>query len=154
MILQGQESPIDVWNYLQCFEPHIELYRSSHDLSTGEDFCLGLLDCWLALARSFGLGWIELYDMAEYVHYDNPLEGDMHWIIPDKLLALRCPRQVPPTKTYIDIDGIRFFSPQFLVEPFLDMNVKTVIRLNSEQEDDEYSFTVFEEHGIRWEQKS
>jgi hypothetical protein len=149
MVLQGHENPVDVWNYLQCFEPHIEFYRSSLAPSSGEDFCLSLLDCWLALARSLSLGWVEMYDMAEYVHYDNPLEGDMHWIIPDKLLAFRCPRQVPPPKTYVDIDGFRFFSPQFFVEPFVDMNVSTLIRLNGELDEDDYSFDEFENHGIR-----
>lgn len=149
MVFQGHENPVDVWNYLRCFEPYIEFYRSSHAPTSGEDFCLSLLDCWLALARSMSLGWIEMYDMAEYVHYDNPLEGDMHWIIPDKLLAFRCPRHVPPPKTYVDVDGFRFFSPQFFVEPFMDMNITTVIRLNCEQVEDDYSFDDFEHHGIR-----
>jgi hypothetical protein len=149
LILHENEAPVDVWNYLCCFEPHLELYRSSHALSSGEDFGLGLIDCWLALARSLNLGWIEMYDVAEYIHYDNPLEGDMHWIIPDKLLAFRCPRHVAAPKTYVDIDGFRYFSPQFYVEPFLDMNIGTIVRLNSEQEEDDYSCDSFEMHGIR-----
>jgi hypothetical protein len=32
--------------------------------------------------RAAGLGWVAAYDMAEYMHYDNALEGDLHAIIP------------------------------------------------------------------------
>ena len=69
--------------------------------------------------------------MEEYDHYNNPLEGDLHFIIPDKLIALRGPVQFQGSDLYSDVGGVRFFSPAFYVEPFLDMGVSTVIRLNS-----------------------
>ena len=83
--------------------------------------------------------------MEEYDHYKNPLEGDLHFIIPEKLIAFRGPVQLDEPLQYSDVGRIRFFSPAFYVEPFLDMGVSTVIRLNSLA----YDPTPFQSAGIR-----
>ena len=46
---------------------------------------------------------------------------------------------------YLDRLGQRTFSPSFYVEPFQDMNVCAVVRLNER----EYADAEFEDHGIR-----
>ena len=83
--------------------------------------------------------------MDEYDHYSNPLEGDLHFIIPEKLIAFRGPIQLQGSQEYSDVGRIRFFSPAFYVEPFLDMGVSTVIRLNSRA----YDPTHLQSVGIR-----
>jgi hypothetical protein len=94
-------------------------------------------------ARS--LGWMDQIDLEEYAHYDNPLEGDLHWIVPNKLIAFKGPHSLPKGKLYHDTNGYRKFSPCFYTDaPFADMGVSTVIRLNEL----EYDPDDFEACGI------
>ena len=81
---------------------------------------------------------------AEYCHYDNPLEGDLHWIVPGKLIAFKGPRSLPDGALYHDHRGARTFSPRFYLEPFADMGVGTVVRLNEE----EYDAAAFAAAGV------
>lgn len=57
------------------------------------DFELSLQDCWRALERGRALGWIRMpvpsapgfwgmMDVDEYDHYDDPLNGDLHIVVP------------------------------------------------------------------------
>jgi hypothetical protein len=79
------------------------------------------------------------------VHYDNPLEGDLHWIVPGKLIAFKGPRSLPNDALYTDHDGVRTFSPKFYLEPFSELGVGTVIRLNEQ----EYPPEELEAGGVR-----
>jgi hypothetical protein len=106
---------------------------------------IGIYNCWEGLFRAKQRGWVDLIDMEEYAHYDNPLEGDLHTIIPGHLIAFKGPRTVSSGQTYEDRKGRRSFSPEFFVEPFQDMEVRTVVRLNER----EYADAEFEDHGIR-----
>ena len=133
----------DVWDCFSSIEPKLEMYRDAQ--STPTDFRLEVVDCWRGLERANILGWIEEFDMEEYAHYNNPIEGDLHFLIPEKLIALKGPVQLQGSREYTDIDGVRFFGPRFYVQPFVDKGVKTVIRLNSRS----YDTTLFEEAGIR-----
>ena len=77
-------------------------------------------------------------DLEEYAHYDNPLEGDLHWIVPNKLIAFKGPHSLPNGKLYHDVNGYRKFSPRFYTDaPFADMGVSTVVRLNELEYDPE-----------------
>jgi hypothetical protein len=139
----------DVWDPFTPFstiEPMLEMYRDAR--SCPADFRLEVIDCWRGVERANILGWIDAMDMEEYDHYSNPLEGDggdLHVIISDKLIAFRGSVQLQDPQTYIDVGGVRFFSPAFFVEPFLDMGVSTVIRLNSSA----YDPTPLQSAGIR-----
>ena len=133
----------DVWDCFSTIEPMLEMYRDAQ--STPADFQLEIIDCWRGIERANTLGWIDAIDMEEYEHYNNPLEGDLHFIIPDKLIAFRGPVQLQGSQKYSDVGGVRFFSPGFYVEPFLDMGVSTVIRLNSRA----YDPTPLQSAGIR-----
>ena len=83
--------------------------------------------------------------MEKYEHYNNPLEGDLFAIIPDKRIAFRGLVQRQAPQKYSEIGRVRFFSPAFYVELFLDMGVSTVIRLNSRA----YDPTPLQSVGIR-----
>jgi cell division cycle 14 len=88
-----------------------------------------------------------MIDLEEYAHYDNPLEGDLHWVVPDKLIAFKGPQSMPDSSLqYVDCNGYRKFSPSFYTEAaFADMGVRTVVRLNEL----EYDPQEFEQCGIR-----
>ena len=142
MILRMRLSPEAVWS---AFEDISDLMTPFRDATFEEpDFLLTLVDCWRGLSRANELGWVDMYDMDEYTHYDSPLEGDLHELVPEKLVGFRGPRALPPGYQYRDIQGSRSFSPSFYLEAFGDIGVSTVVRLN-EPEYDASDFTV---HGI------
>ena len=45
--------------------------------------------------------------MEEYLHYDSPLEGDLHELIPGKIVAFRGPQSLPDGRMYLDENGSR-----------------------------------------------
>jgi cell division cycle 14 len=143
LILSRRLSPQSIWEIFRPLSPHIEFYR---DATLSEaSFRLTLLDCWGGFARAIALGWLEEIDLDEYAHYDNPLEGDLHWTVPGKLIAFKGPRSLPDDALYADRDGYRVFSPRFYTEaPFADMGVAAVVRLNEL----EYDPADFERAGI------
>ena len=143
MIVELGYSPNDAWNRFSTVEPKLEMYRDAQDCPT--NFRLDVIDCWRGLERANHLRWLEEIDMGEYEHYSNPLEGDLHAVIPDKLIAFRAPVQLPDSTKYADVGMMRFFAPAFYIEPFLDMGVTTVIRLDSRP----YETTALEAAGIR-----
>jgi cell division cycle 14 len=132
-----------VWDSFSTIESMLEMYRDAQ--RSPADFRLEIIDCWRGMERANVLGWIDAIDMEEYDHYNSPLEGDLHFVIPEKLIAFRGPIQIQGNKKYSDIGGVRFFSAAFYVEPFLDMGVSTVIRLNSLA----YDPTPLQSAGIR-----
>ncbi len=143
LILSQRLSPHSVWDIFCPLSSHMEMYR---DATLSEaNFRLTLLDCWGGFTRASALGWFDEIDLDEYVHYDNPLEGDLHWIVPGKLIAFKGPRSLPGGALYADQAGFRDFSPRFYTEvPFADMGVAAVVRLNEL----EYDPADFEDAGI------
>ena len=143
MIIELGFTANEVSDSFSSIESKLEMYRDAQHEPA--DFRLELVDCWRGLERANNLRWIEEIDLEEYSHYNNPLEGDLHALIPDKLIAFRGPLDLPDAKDYADIGGVRFFAPSFYVQPFLDMGVTTVIRLNSRP----YDTASLEAAGIR-----
>ena len=111
----------DAWDRFLPIHPLVEGPRCKHGLH--------LLDCWHGLEHANKLGWIAAMDPAEHAHYDNPHEGDLHTIVPDRLILLRCPQDLPDGAAYRDERGVRSFSAGFYVEPFDDMAVSVVVAL-------------------------
>jgi hypothetical protein len=69
------------------------------------NFTLSVADCWGAIERSKGCGWIEfprpnrpyrwgLIESDAYAHYNDPLNADLHEIVPGRLFALRAPSRL------------------------------------------------------------
>jgi cell division cycle 14 len=96
------------------------------------------------------LGWIGatpeqgVYDLAEYEHYDDPANGELHIVVPDKFLAFRGPKSLPEGVDYDDSDGVRRFAARYYVEIFQELGVTTVVRLNEPQ----YDETIFKDAGL------
>ena len=118
------------------------------------DFGLGLRDCWMGLQRGIALGWVAnesqqypgvwgMINIDEYSHLDNPLNADLHVVVPDKFVALRGPTDLGE-RDYSDDKGYRQFSPRHYVDIFQQIGVTTVIRLNAP----EYDRADFTSNGI------
>jgi cell division cycle 14 len=74
------------------------------------------------------------------------LEGDLHEVVPGKLIAFKGPRTLSHSGDFEDIQGCRHFAPQFYADIFADeMHVSTVIQLNEEP----YDAHALEARGIR-----
>jgi cell division cycle 14 len=142
MIMNMNLSPDAVWASFEDISDRIAQFR---DATYEEpDFYLTLVDCWSGLSRATALGWVDIYDMDEYLHYDSPLEGDLHEVVPGKIVAFCGPRALPTPNGFLDKEGSRTFAPTFYLEPFGDMGVSTVVRLN----EPEYDAADFADNGI------
>jgi cell division cycle 14 len=131
----------------------VEGYRDA--THTKSDFDLSLEDCWEGLEKGKEQGWIEcpasdeepwgVIDIDEYAHYDSPLNGDLHEVVPGKFIAFKGPHDLGGQQYQDDDQGCRFFSPAHYVDIFNDFDVKAVIRLN----EPEYDGKDFVDGGIK-----
>ena len=111
------------------------------------DFDLTLEDCWAGLAKGIQKGWVGyptacdedyrwgLIDIDEYVHNDDPLNGDLHEVVPGKFVAFKGPVDLGGDLYRDDKRGLRSFSPEFYAGVFKDYGVTAVVRLNEPRYD-------------------
>jgi cell division cycle 14 len=138
-----------------CFswltEDQHEEYRDA--TFTRATFRLSLGDCWRALCKAKTLGWVGRpdsdgfsgdLDMEEYAHYDNPLNGDLHEVVPGKLVAFAGPEDLGGEAYQDDAAGRRRFSPHYFAEEFAERGVSDVVRLNEAR----YDGREFSDRGI------
>ena len=120
---------------------HFEEYRDA--TFAVPTFRLTLVDCWRALDKAKMLGWVGMpdpdgfcgtLDIREYAHYDQPYEGDLHEVVPGKLIAFVGPTDIGE-ELYLDDAGYRRFSPAFFAGIFEEFGVSAVVRLNEAQYD-------------------
>ena len=152
MILSLQESIEDV---VDCFgwlnaDQHEEYRDATFSQPT---FRLALADCWRALAKARQLGWVGppdadgfcgALDLREYAHYDDPLNGDMHEVVPGELIAFVGPHELGGEQYRDDERGLRRFSPAFFAGLFEERGVSAVVRLNEAR----YDGGAFTERGM------
>ena len=115
MIMQLGMSAEEVDECFDWVEPNIAPPHSDAT-SAPSDFDLTLMDCWQGLKRGIALGWVDMpseepgakdflwgaIDIDEYNHYDNPLNGDLHFVVPGKFVAFKGPRDLGEAVTYRD----------------------------------------------------
>ena len=157
MIVKMGEAPDDVADRFKTIGDHrMEGYRDvTYSTPT---FRLELIDCWRGLKLGLGLSWLApptiaypqvwgMIDMEEYTQYDNPLNADLHEVVPGKFVAFQGPCDLPGTLQYRDdeIKGTRCFSPSYYIDIFRELGVTTVIRLNESH----YNRRVFTAAGIQ-----
>ena len=121
MIIVFKEPAKKVWACFSSLEPHtFEHYRDA--TFSDSQFDLSLLDCWEALARGVSVGWIDqpvtpgLWGriiLEEYDHYEDPLNGDLHIVVPDRFVAFKGPKDLPGGREFRDTRGTRDFSPRY-----------------------------------------
>ena len=156
MMLKLGETPTEIaTRFRQIRSGLFEDYRdATHSTPT---FRLKLIDCWGGLHKAMSLQWLDrpsrshahlwgAIDMDEYRLYDDPLNADLHEVVPGKFVAFQGPHDLPGGQTFRDdpTSGSRRFSPSYYVDIFHELGVTTVIRLNEPL----YSPTAFTAAGI------
>jgi cell division cycle 14 len=156
MILKKDMTPDQVADRFLAISPErLEDFRDATHMPA--NFGLTLRDVWDGLYRGKQCTWIDRpshadcpfwgqIDIEEYENYDNPANGDLHELVPGKLVAFRGPRNLGGAM-YADDPAkwTRKFSPVFYIETFEQLGVTDVVRLNTA----EYDAQDFEEAGIR-----
>jgi hypothetical protein len=85
----------------------ISLVESYRDATySNPDFDLSLDDCWRGLQKGMQDGWVQYpanspeqwgdINIDEYDHYENPLNGDLHEVVPGKFVAFKGPKVTAP----------------------------------------------------------
>jgi cell division cycle 14 len=116
----------------------VEAYRDAS--YAPPDFPLTLLDCWRGLDRGRRAGWVAMpaapgspwwgrTDVDRYEHYDDPLNGDMHVVVPGRLIALPGPVDLPCGADYSDAGGRRVFGPGHCAAALRGAGAAAVVRL-------------------------
>ena len=145
------DSVADCFSWLE--RGQFEEYRDA--TYSKPDFGLTLMDCWRGLEKGKALGWVERpsdedylwgeIDEDEYMHYDCPLNGDLHEVVPGKFVAFKGPKDLGGASFLDDAKGFRHFSPAHYADIFHDLGVDVVVRLNER----EYDADGFISRGIR-----
>ena len=101
--------------------------------------------CWSSLYRATAqCGWLSIpscldvssvhaeysdsIDMEEYAHYDNPLNGGFHVVVPGEIIAFECPADLPGGASWADEQGVRRFGADFYADVFAEQGVGLVVR--------------------------
>jgi cell division cycle 14 len=115
------------------------------------DFGLTLEDCWRGLARSRNIGWVQYQagegtwgkiNLADYTHFGDMSNGNLHAVVPGKLIAFQGP--VAPPDGQSD-DLLSRSSLNYYAQTFRALGVTDVVRLNEA----EYDRAHFTASGIR-----
>ena len=139
MMIRENRPPQMLMQHFAEFGDQLLSYR---DVSPGEqNFHLHLEDCWEGLWRARQLGWMDVgpegFDPEEYAHYDDPLNADLHVVVPGKFVAFRGPKALPDGAEWVDMPGgYRNFSPAYYADILHALGVQAVVRLNEPQYDD------------------
>ena len=154
-VLKLRMEPLQV---LRCFDGldpvRFEPFRDA--TNSPPDFQLHLIDCWSGIQRAKDLKLVScpstcrsrqwgMINLDEYLQYDEPLNGDLHEVLPGKFVAFKGPKDLDGAE-YRDntIRGTRTFSPAYYIDIFRAMGVSTVVRLNEPQ----YDSAVFTAAGL------
>ena len=147
MLLCLDMRPLEVSDrFKQIRRTSLEAYRDA--TFSPPDFGLQLVDCWAGIHRAMARRWLALpgrraprkwgaVDVDEYLHYDNPLNADLHEVVPGKFVAFRGPRDLPGGRDHYDDPATRArdFSPAYYCAILRALGVTTVLRLNGARYD-------------------
>ena len=135
------EEVMPTFGWLQ--DDMIEFYRDA--TFSKPSFGLSVLDCWRGLEKGKRNLWVKLpasntnlwgrIDIEEYSLYDDPLNADLHQVVPDKFVAFKGPVELGTELYHDDEWGFRRFSPRYFIELFREMGVTTIVRLNMPEYD-------------------
>jgi len=132
----------EAWEPFEGVSPPFKPFR---DATTGESrFGLTIQDCLEGLETSIMQGLFDWrrFDAESYDHFEKVENGDMTWIIPDRLLAFAGPNDSCESHAN-DLDLSR--TTEELASTFRAAGVALVIRLNKA----EYAREKFLQHGIK-----
>jgi cell division cycle 14 len=131
-----------------AFAPVMHKVLAYRDVSAGKPtFALHLEDCWGGLLQARNLGWVDFgagpgaFDLSRYELLDDPLNADLHEVVPGKIVAMRGPVSLPAGRRWADVADAsgsfshREISPAHYAPVLRSLGVRAVIRLNSPRYD-------------------
>lgn len=89
MLFCGAESDA-AYSTLSMFEPFLAFRDPTCGIST---YRLTVLDCIRAVLKANQVGWIDVnnFNLEEYEYFEQVENGDLNWIVPNKLMAFSGP---------------------------------------------------------------
>ena len=102
MLIVLQRSSDEIWAAFVDYHKEFTFFR---DASGGEcTYKLNILDCLKGLEKAIELGWYDFktFDVQEYEYYSKLDNGDLNWVIPEKICAL-----MGPCDSNYDSEGLR-----------------------------------------------
>ncbi|CAI2361275.1 unnamed protein product [Moneuplotes crassus] len=125
MIVILGKSADEAWHCLQPYHKVLKPYCDSLDVSS--TYPLSIYDILCGLQRAISLGWYDYrtFDVHEYEYYEKVENGDLNWIIPNKIVAL-----MGPSGKRLDKQGNPSYTPEDYQDIFRNMNVGHIVRLN------------------------
>ena len=127
----------DLRSTLSCLEPLMSQTIPYRNVSRDTDpFDLHLRDCLAALERAKAVGWLDAFDVEEYRNLDNPLNADLHVVVPGKLIIMRGPLDLPDGARWRDVTTDsgslrRDFSPAHYADVLAALGAVAVLRCNA-----------------------
>eukprot|EP00759_Apiculatamorpha_spiralis_P028932 PhF_6_TR31394/c0_g2_i1/m.45988/K06639/CDC14; cell division cycle 14 len=118
-LLRGGMTPSQAY---QTVQPCAGYFIPFHDASPYPcTFDLTVKDIIQGFARAISLGWYDYatFDVSEYQYYEQLVNGDFNWIIPQKMLAFSGPGGPHTT-----------FTAEMYSQLFRRLGVTTIVRLN------------------------
>ena len=108
-------------------------YPSTYDLT--------ILSCLKGLEKAISLGWYNPlnFDCQEWADCEMIENGDMNWLIPNKLMAFASPY---PTN---EVQGFYVCTPKEIVPAFQKYGITRIIRLNNKT----YDENIFKDAGFK-----
>ena len=144
----------DMKTTLQYLDPIIPRDNPDRSGSNNIGVQLHLHDCLAALHRAKQIGWVNFhanrFDFEEYQQLGNPLNADLHEVVPGKIVMMRGPRDLPGGVPWRDVPkedgrfGHREFSPAHYAEILEQLDVCAVVRCSAPA----YDRVGFEAAGI------
>ena len=125
MIIILQRSADEAWHTLKYYHKMLMPFRDA--VAGSCSYKLSTYDVLWGLERAIKLGWynFKTFDVHEYEYYEKVENGDLNWIIPDKIVAL-----MGPSGKTKDKYGNKLHTPEDYTAVFKSMDVERVIRLN------------------------
>ena len=125
MIIILKRTADEVWYSFKSYHKAFVPYRDS---SGGPcTYKLSIYDVLCGLQKAISVGWYDFrkFDVHEYEYYEKVENGDLNWIIPNKILAL-----MGPSGKRVDKLGHNCHTPEDYSPLFQWLNVERIIRLN------------------------
>lgn len=100
-----------------------------HDASPCQcTYDLTVFDCLLGLRKALEHNFFDLetFDVEEYEYFEQVENGDLNWIVPDKILAFAGPSY----ERHVSPEGYCTLAPSDYIPYFKQKNVGLVVRLN------------------------
>jgi cell division cycle 14 len=139
-MLHRRMSPEEAFKPLKPIASALKPFRDASTLPS--TFDLTVLDCLRGLKRAMDLGWfdMETFDPETWARLEAIENGDMNWIIPNKLLAF-----ASPYPTNVIGEGIYVATPADVIPTFRGLGITHIVRLNKQF----YDADVFKNEGFK-----